>query len=330
LGDDVLKRILLVAFAVCFLFVVAFAAPTNVSLSGYPLLLSFLSQFDRGDGNYFIPYDFNNNDLASRFLLQSQDSDLYRVIRFYPENPEMFEVCFIPRPSDQILINFVSHKYSSDTSTYYGFYRSATVVYYSVSVYKFTYNAENGFFVNSMSSLPAMQYLDVYSTSKKIISFIPNDMVTIFTSKIPSSVPNLSDISSINFIDAAEYEPPIIGHTLTINYLYADDNPAADPVTQTIAAGETYSVPSMEIEGYTPSIPVVSGIMPEEDLTVNVYYSKAFYDLKVKYSTRTAPRQPRRSLSSTPPGLSTTSPPRQSPATVRTSSLYPGRCQGRL
>ena len=131
-------------------------------------------------------------------------------------------------------------------------------------------------------------------------------------------------------IDAAEYEPPIIGHTLTINYLYADDNPAADPVTQTIAAGETYSVPSMEIEGYTPSIPVVSGIMPEEDLTVNVYYSKAFYDLKVKYSTRTAPRQPRRSLSSTPPGLSTTSPPRQSPATVRTSSLYPGRCQGRL
>ncbi len=181
-----------------------------------------------------------------------------------------------------------------------------------------------------MSSLPAVQYLDVYSTSKKIISFIPNDMVTIFTSKIPSSVPNLSDISSINFIDAAEYEPPIIGHTLTINYLYADDNPAADPVTQTIAAGETYSVPSMEIEGYTPSIPVVSGIMPEEDLTVNVYYSKAFYDLKVKYSTRTAPRQPRRSLSSTPPGLSTTSPPRQSPATVRTSSLYPGRCQGRL
>lgn len=171
---------------------VAFAAPTNVSLSGYPLLLSFLSQFDRGDGNYFIPYDFNNNDLASRFLLQSQDSDLYRVIRFYPENPEMFEVCFIPRPSDQILINFVSHKYSSDTSTYYGFYRSATVVYYSVSVYKFTYNAENGFFVNSMSSLPAVQYLDVYSTSKKIISFIPNDMVTIFTSKIPSSVPNCS------------------------------------------------------------------------------------------------------------------------------------------
>lgn len=65
--------------------------------------------------------------------------------------------------------------------------------------------------------------------------------------------------------------------------MYTEGVPAASPVTQTIAAGETYSIQSPEITGYTPSIQVVSGTMPEEDLTVNVYYAKTFYDLTVKY-----------------------------------------------
>lgn len=70
---------------------------------------------------------------------------------------------------------------------------------------------------------------------------------------------------------------------LTINYLYNEATIAADPVTQTLAAGAEYSIPSPEIDGYTPSIPVVTGIMSDEDLTIDVYYSKSFYPLTVKY-----------------------------------------------
>lgn len=83
-------------------------------------------------------------------------------------------------------------------------------------------------------------------------------------------------------IDVVYSDTPL-SHSLTINYLYSDNSPAAESVTQTIAAGAEYSIQSPEITGYTPSIQVVSGTMPEEDLTVNVYYAKAFYDLTVKY-----------------------------------------------
>ena len=74
-----------------------------------------------------------------------------------------------------------------------------------------------------------------------------------------------------------------ITHVLTVNYLYSENNPATDPVIQTLATGAEYSIPSPEIEGFTPSIPIVTGTMPDEDLTIDVYYSKTFHSLTVKY-----------------------------------------------
>lgn len=72
-------------------------------------------------------------------------------------------------------------------------------------------------------------------------------------------------------------------YTLTINYQYSNGTPAADSVTQSLAPGTEYSIPSPEIAGYTPDIPLVTGTMPEEDLTVTVTYAKAFYPLTVQY-----------------------------------------------
>lgn len=92
--------------------------------------------------------------------------------------------------------------------------------------------------------------------------------------------------SYIRFLDANSLTLSVVppsSYMLTINYLYNEATIAADPVTQTLAAGAEYSIPSPEIDGYTPSIPIVTGTMPDEDLTIDVYYSKTFHSLTVKY-----------------------------------------------
>lgn len=70
---------------------------------------------------------------------------------------------------------------------------------------------------------------------------------------------------------------------MTVNYLYFEDKPAAESVTRILESGAKYSIPSPEVPGYTPSIPIVTGTMPDEDLTIDVYYSKTFHSLTVKY-----------------------------------------------
>jgi hypothetical protein len=94
----------------------------------------------------------------------------------------------------------------------------------------------------------------------------------------------VTGISSLSFVNLSDYVPPTSKeNTLTINYQYSNGTPAADPVTQSLAPGTEYSIPSPEIAGYTPDIPLVTGTMPEEDLTVTVTYAKAFYPLTVQY-----------------------------------------------
>ena len=62
-------------------------------------------------------------------------------------------------------------------------------------------------------------------------------------------------------------------YTLTIHYVYADNTAAADDYTATLAAGESYSVASPVIAGYTASQETVAGTMPAEDVTVTVTYT---------------------------------------------------------
>lgn len=69
-------------------------------------------------------------------------------------------------------------------------------------------------------------------------------------------------------------------HTLTINYLYdksiADEalrgTEASEAYTESIKYAAEYSVDSPEVENYIVIKDVVSGVMPDDDVTVNVYY----------------------------------------------------------
>lgn len=61
---------------------------------------------------------------------------------------------------------------------------------------------------------------------------------------------------------------------LTINYVYADGTTAATSHSETLTVGNTYSVNSPTINGYTADKTVVSGTMPAENVVETVTYTK--------------------------------------------------------
>ncbi|MBR4584108.1 MAG: MucBP domain-containing protein, partial [Bacteroidales bacterium] len=62
-------------------------------------------------------------------------------------------------------------------------------------------------------------------------------------------------------------------YTLTIHYVYADNTTAVADYTATLAAGESYSVASPVIPGYTPDQATVAGTMPAQNVEVTVRYT---------------------------------------------------------
>ena len=63
-------------------------------------------------------------------------------------------------------------------------------------------------------------------------------------------------------------------YTLTVNYRYENGSQAAQSVTRSLTAGSSYEIASPAIKGYTADRPIVSGTMPERDLTIHVLYRK--------------------------------------------------------
>ena len=90
-------------------------------------------------------------------------------------------------------------------------------------------------------------------------------------------------LTGMTNFEITKKEGDLPSHALTINYKHTNGTQAAEPVIQTVEAGTEYSVTSPAIPGYTPDKPTVSGTMPNEDLTVNVTYTKAQHTLTVNY-----------------------------------------------
>ncbi len=64
-------------------------------------------------------------------------------------------------------------------------------------------------------------------------------------------------------------------YRLTIYYIYLDGTTAAPTYTRQLEAGTHYNVVSPEITGYTPTMAVVSGVMPARDVEYTVIYIPA-------------------------------------------------------
>lgn len=96
------------------------------------------------------------------------------------------------------------------------------------------------------------------------------------------------DMSELQVIDDLDREPdPPTEHTLTIQYQYEDGSQAAEPAIKTYEAGAAYQVVSPIIGGFYTDQAIVSGTMPDKDLTITVTYlpvpGELLYTLSVVY-----------------------------------------------
>ncbi len=75
-----------------------------------------------------------------------------------------------------------------------------------------------------------------------------------------------------------------VTRSLTVRYVYADGTEAAPTYTvAAVAFEDTYSIPSPVINGYLADLPVVSGTMGTEDITVTVTYTASQNQLLILY-----------------------------------------------
>ena len=287
LGDDVLKRFLSVIFAIFFFastYVVAFATSYPVSslpISAWP---RYAVKTDDGHRIYFSYDDVSDSalDILSKYYPKyfAALSDPSKKVFYYQDTRNADWIAIFVLESPVFRYNVLSsgrHQFFFSTSD--GFFLTLGYTRVSNGVVKMD-KATVTTFENNGREL-------YYSAS---FHYVWNGVTFSYQSELSS----VTGLTNFQLIETSGKDPSVSSHTLTVNYLYANEQPAAEAVTQTIAAGETYSIQSPEIMGYTPSIQVVSGTMPEEDLTVNVYYAKAFYDLTVKYQhqdgTEAAPK----------------------------------------
>lgn len=116
--------------------------------------------------------------------------------------------------------------------------------------------------------------------------FDKNEEYDIPSPVVSGAAPNMSSVSGVadkdKTIDVVYGEAPTT-RNLTVNYLYTDNTPAAESVTYPFEPGAEFSIPSPEIPGYRPNRSVISGIMPDEDASIDVFYSQLFYPLTIKY-----------------------------------------------
>ena len=248
---------------------------------------------DLGEGKYSVPVDlFKDSDKIDRDstvwkdFLQRYNSDEYTLCVVssagYTDRPYLY--LFYVKDISSFSVSSTYESHSSHYDYYYYICSSE-----SIPLLHLLYDIDLGLYLpESISQVSANSNLFLacrrvpssctsyrYSASGLLFGFYffsPS-----FDNLYPSYIKFL-DFNSLTFDDGHSDL-----HTLAVNYLYSENNPAADSITQEIAPGTEYSIPSPEIAGYTPSIPVVSGTMPDEDLTINVYYSKAFYPLTIKY-----------------------------------------------
>ncbi len=95
-----------------------------------------------------------------------------------------------------------------------------------------------------------------------LVLAIPALSTTVYSPETPVPPPEIEEI----------IEELQTTYRLTIYYIYLDGSTAAPTYTEQLDTGTEYNVPSPEIPGYTPTIPVVRGVMPARDVEYTVIY----------------------------------------------------------
>ena len=302
-----MRRLLALVLAIGILLLsvtVGFAASPSdfkhVFVSDIPFLADVISQFHFGDGNYIFPIKSSLSRPISSyvaykgFLSWFEDPNLYyRFGQFYIS--PLGKICirfsvFMKSNYAYKRFSVSSDGFSSKTHFHHGFSYSSYENNILGSL-ELTYDPESKYFLARAGfgndSLPfcypclGMDSQAVYFPQDGLFSSINSNYISEL-----SELNFVSDMTSVSFVDVdvEEYIPPASSkYSLTINYQYSNGDSALDPVVQPLEPGAEYSVPSPAVEGYAPDIPLVTGTMPEHDLTVTVTYTRAFYPLTVQY-----------------------------------------------
>lgn len=238
---------------------------------------------DGSDGEYlFSPPDEIFNDNSRPFWQQIKEdfNDDSRVVLFgfgLSENGK--DITISVHSHDKATLNYKKNAVTVKPGTVS---TSHTFKSASARIITFSYAVETenwSLFQHSSDSISFWALVTGYSSYPHQPFIWSNQSVA----QLPSDVAFASDIKNIVF----EASPVPAKHTLTIQYQYEDGSQAAEPVVKTYEAGAAYQVVSPVIGGFYTDQAIVSGTMPDKDLTITVTYlpvpGELLYTLSVVY-----------------------------------------------
>ena len=110
---------------------------------------------------------------------------------------------------------------------------------------------------------------------QKVLNSVLNALFYEKTPEIAGFTASRSEVSGkLNSNTVVNIYYTAITYSLTIRYRYTNGNQAAPYYRSRYAAGDAYSVTSPTVSGYRTNTPVVSGVMPAGDRTIDVYYTR--------------------------------------------------------
>lgn len=259
----------------------AFAA--DLSPTWFDIAVKAMPYVDGSDGEYlFSPPDeiFNDNSRPVWQQIKEDFNDDSRVVLFGFDLSENGKNITISVHSyDKATLNYKKNAVTVKPGTVS---TSHTFKSASARIITFSYAVETenwSLFQHSSDSISFWALVTGYSSYPHQPFIWSNQSVT----QLPSDVAFASDIKNIVF----EAPPTPAKHTLTIQYQYEDSSQAAEPVVKTYEAGAAYQVVSPVIGGFYTDQAIVSGTMPDKDLTITVTYlpvpGELLYTLSVVY-----------------------------------------------
>ena len=259
----------------------AFAA--DLSPTWFDIAVKAMPYVDGSDGEYlFSPPDEIFNDNSRPFWQQIKEdfNDDSRVVLFgfgLSENGK--DITISVHSHDKATLNYKKNAVTVKPGTVS---TSHTFKSASARIITFSYAVETenwSLFQHSSDSISFWALVTGYSSYPHQPFIWSNQSVA----QLPSDVAFASDIKNIVF----EASPAPAKHTLTIQYQYEDGSQAAEPAVKTYEAGAAYQVVSPIIGGFYTDQSIVSGTMPDKDLTVTVTYlpvpGELLYTLSVVY-----------------------------------------------
>ena len=259
----------------------AFAA--DLSPTWFDIAVKAMPYVDGSDGEYlFSPPDeiFNDNSRPVWQQIKEDFNDDSRVVLFgfgLSENGK--DITISVHSHDKATLNYKKNAVTvkpGTVSTSHTFKSAST----RIITFSYAVETENwSLFQHSSDSISFWALVTGYSSYPHQPFIWSNQSVT----QLPSDVAFASDIKNIVF----EAPPTPAKHTLTIQYQYEDGSQAAEPVVKTYEAGAAYQVVSPVIGGFYTDQAIVSGTMPDKDLTITVTYlpvpGELLYTLSVVY-----------------------------------------------